>query len=819
MKFGLTILLSIVSLLVKGQLLPTLSSNEIYIKLNQLKVCGSVLYIAAHPDDENNGLLPYLTKEKFYRTAYLSLTRGEGGQNLIGSEQGIALGLIRTKELLAARKIDGAEQYFTRAYEFGFSKTSDETLQIWDSLQVLDDIVWCIRKFKPDIIITRFPPDSRAGHGHHSASAILANIAFDVAADSSKFTHHFLYNVYPHQAKRIVWNTYNFGSLNTTNENQLKISFNSYNSLIGKSYGEIGAEARTMHKSQGEGRARRRGELFEYFNHTKGFKAEKDLMDNVDISWKKISPDNQIEALINELIKNFDFKFPEKSVKPLVEVYKQVNALPNSAWKNYKINQIKELIEICSGLFIEATTNQEYVVQGDSLKLNININNRLNSSVTINSFSINGFDTTIKNKLSTNKNYSLNKVLKISEDKEISQPYWLQQPATKGMFVVNNQLQIGEAETSPDFIVQFKINIEGVDFDFAKPVFYKYVDLVKGELYQPLYVLPQASAEVDNEQKIIINKNNTNGKISIKNYMPNIKLQLLDTGISLKLFPFKVEFSNTKTSKEIDYTLLVNKPNNFNAINFFTNNNQLINKTIHQIKYDHIPNINYYSYISITSKITNIVAKKHKVGYIIGAGDKVPEALLQLNYSVDILNDKDITSTNLKKYKAIVTGIRAYNTIEWLSKKNDIINEYIKQGGNLIIQYIRGNTYNSQKIEIGPYNFSVNAQNRITDENCEVRMNLPKHTSLNFPNKITSIDFENWVQERSTYQIEKADSNFVFPLQMNDENEKPTSGSLAIAKYGKGNVVYCSLALFRQLPAGVIGAYKIISNLIELPKN
>jgi LmbE family N-acetylglucosaminyl deacetylase len=238
------------------------NSAAIYAQLKQMEVLGSVLYIAAHPDDENNAFLPYLTKERRYRTAYLSLTRGDGGQNLIGKEQGIELGLIRTQELLAARMQDGAEQYFSTAYEFGYSKSAKEALAVWDHQKVLSDVVWVIRKFQPDIIITRFPGDARAGHGHHAASSIIAQEAYTAAADPNMFPEQFKYGVQPWKAKRILWNTFNFGTVNTTNDNQLKIEVGGYNPTIGKSYGEIGAEARTMHKSQGEGRPRRRGSYF-----------------------------------------------------------------------------------------------------------------------------------------------------------------------------------------------------------------------------------------------------------------------------------------------------------------------------------------------------------------------------------------------------------------------------------------------------------------------------------------------------------------------------------------------------------------------------
>lgn len=828
MKQLLIFLLAIVLLVTaQAQQPQTSTSADIYLQLKKLKVLGSVLYIAAHPDDENNTLLPYLAKEKLYRTAYLSLTRGEGGQNLIGSEQGVELGLIRTQELLAARKIDGCEQYFSRAYEFGYSKTSKETLNIWDSVQVLSDIVWVIRKFQPDVIITRFPPDARAGHGHHASSAILANIAFFVAADSTKFTEQFKYGVKPHKAKRIVWNTFNFGGNNTTNENQLKIDIGGFNSLLGKSYGEIGAEARAMHKSQGEGRPRRRGQLFEYFSHTAGDSATKDLMDNIDISWNKIPNSYKVDGIIDMVIKQFNFEKPEASVPMLVQLYNSMQALPASQWRNKKMQELQSIIEACSSLFIEATTQQEYVVQGDSLIATFFLNNRKGVNVTLKRVMMDGMDTAFNNNLQPNTNFSFNKTFYVNENKSLSQPYWLQEPQQKGMFVVNNQQLIGNAETRPAYEINFTVNIEGVNFTIPKSVQYKYVDPVKGELYQPLQVFPIATVEVDNNEKMV-KENLFQTTVKIKSYKSDLNLNCYYYNKPFRDnrggYPDKFKINNdiiklNNSQTEINTELILNK----DSYNFFLAENSQNGKTedytLHQIKYDHIPTITYFTMAKINTHKLDVKTVGNKIGYIVGAGDKMPEALQQLGYDVDLLTEKDITSENLKQYQAIITGIRAYNVFEWLSNKNEVLNEYVKQGGNLLIQYIRSNTFNNKKINISPYNFTVSPQSRITEEDATVNFALPNHSVFNYPNTITAKDFEGWVQERSTYQIDKADSNFVFPITMNDANEKPSNGSLAIAKYGKGNVVYCSLAMFRQLPAGVAGAYRLIANLIALPKN
>jgi LmbE family N-acetylglucosaminyl deacetylase len=630
----------------QAQLPNTYNSADIYLQLKKLKVLGSVLYIAAHPDDENNTLLPYLAKEKMYRTAYLSLTRGEGGQNLIGSEQGVDLGLIRTQELLAARKIDGCEQYFSRAYEFGYSKTSKETLNIWDSAKVLSDIVWVIRKFQPDVIITRFPPDARAGHGHHASSAILANLAFSIAGDSSKFTEQFKYGVKPHQAKRIMWNTYNFGNNNTTSESQLKIDIGGFNALLGKSYGEIGAEARTMHKSQGEGRPRRRGPLYEYFAHTAGDTAKNDLMDNIDVSWKKIPNSYKVDGIIDMVIKQFNFEKPEASVPMLVQLYKSMQGLTPNYWRDKKLVEVQTLIEACSGLFIEATTTQESIVQGDSLKATFFINNRKGVNASLKKIQMEGLDSVFQAALLPNQNFNFNKTLSVANDKPLTQPYWLQEPQEKGMFVVNNQQLIGNTDTRPAYEVNFTVNIEGQSFIIPKSVQYKYVDPVKGELYQPLQVLPEFIVKETENVKVFRNSDVNTKSFKYKAYKRLNKVEF---------FVNEDKFTDNKEIKQNEERVYesvydVTSKKGIHTSFKLSDTAYQLNKQpalydVH-INYDHIPNIIYYKQATQHRLFFDYETKGNKVAYIIGAGDKVPQALEQLGYTVDILTEKDITANN-----------------------------------------------------------------------------------------------------------------------------------------------------------------------------
>jgi LmbE family N-acetylglucosaminyl deacetylase len=818
----LLLALSVPPSALQAQVPVTNSSADIYMQLKKLNVLGSVLYIAAHPDDENNGFLPYLAKEKMYRTGYLSLTRGDGGQNLIGSEQGIELGLIRTQELLAARRVDGAEQYFTRAYEFGFSKSWQEALRIWDREKVLSDVVWMIRKFQPDIIIARFPGDTRAGHGHHAASSVLAQEAYTAAADPKRFPEQFNYGVKPWLAKRILWNTFNFGGTNTTANDQLKVEVGGYNSLIGKSYGELGGEARTMHKSQGEGRPRRRGQVYEYFSTFAGDPPKNDLMDGIVIDWKRINGGEKIETQINTIISNFQFEKPETSVPALVNVYRLIKALPAGNWRDKKLAETQNIIEACTALFSEATTSQENVVQGDVLNVSFFFNKRKESNVTVKSVKLENFDTTVNAALGVNNNFTFNRTHPVSADKKISQPYWLEYPKEEGQFVVKDQLLIGKAENDPSFEAIYTVAIEGEDFTIKRPVQYKVVDPAKGELYQPLAVLPRVELNFTKENFISLNgqtvnvqgqfKKNGNSKDGLESKFAvapgwdyDAKSQMttrVSGGNNYMIIP-KDKQSNTKT--EI-------------AISSGTPGVYLGNTKV--IAYDHIPTITYFTQAKANLLNLNIKIEGRKIGYIVGAGDKVPQALEQLGYEVKILNEADLTEENLKQFDAVITGIRASNIFEFLTAKNDVLIKYVENGGNLIAQYIKSNTTSTNKpLKIGPYPFSISAGSRVTEEDAKVKFVLPDHTVLNYPNKITEKDFDGWIQERSTYQVSQSDSHFEMPLAMNDTGEKESNGSLAIAKYGKGNFAYVSLVLFRELPAGVPGAYRILANLIAMPKN
>jgi LmbE family N-acetylglucosaminyl deacetylase len=626
--------------------------------------------VAAHPDDENTRLLAYFSKDRLYRTGYLSLTRGDGGQNLIGEEQGIDLGLIRTQELLAARKMDGAEQYFSRAYDFGFSKNPEETFQKWDKEKILADVVWVIRRFQPDVIITRFPTTGEGGHGHHTASAILANEAFTAAADPKRFPEQLQW-VQPWQAKRILWNAFNFGSNNTTREDQFRFDVGGYNPVLGKSYGEIAAESRSQHKSQGFGVPRSRGEALEYFKTTGGSNISTDLFEDVTTSWQRIKGAENVAALIQQAIASFNFLQPQQSVPTLVKIHQALEALPSSYWRDQKLKETKQLIEDASGLWLETVANQQFAVQGDSLRFTTTLNNRLGGDVRLKGITFNSFDTTVNTVLSKNRNWILNKTLLVPAKFPVTQPYWLKEKMQEGYFTVREQELIGQPDVAPAFTATYALEIEGQNFTITKPVRYKFTDPVKGELYQPVSVLPSISVNI-NQGLVLFKKEDTSSKKLAIEIRANKDLQYQQASAMLR------SDKNAITTNDVTRRL---SRGNMHAFDF-----SLSPKTISRsgetampfvkldkdtsshymaltkIQYDHIPTISYLYTDAVKLLQVDLKTRGKRIGYITGAGDKVPEALEIMGYEVTLLSDKELQRNNLKQFDAIISGVRAYNT-------------------------------------------------------------------------------------------------------------------------------------------------------------
>lgn len=811
----------------KAQVSQALNTSEILRKIRKLETVGSVLYIAAHPDDENTRLLAYLANERQLRTGYLSLTRGDGGQNLIGPEQGELLGLIRTQELLAARRTDGAEQFFTRAKDFGYSKNPEETFSFWNKDSILSDVVLTIRKFKPDVIICRFPTTGEGGHGHHTASAILALEAFDAAADPRRFPEQLRYTQV-WQSRRIFWNTFNFGTTNTTAPDQLKTDIGAFNPLIGKSYGEIASESRSMHKSQGFGSARQRGSLPEYFKLMKGDSAKSDILEGINTGWSRLPGTEGIQQNIASCIRNYDPQAPEKSIPALSLLYRSLQSFPardetTAYWKELKLKETEQLLLACSGLWIECFAADYSGVPGQELLITTQILNRNRSGASLHHITFAGLaDTSLNLSLQHNELYTFKRQIRLPDTHPYSEPYWLSEPHHTGLYTVKSAALIGSAENEAAVKVSFQVRVQDMILHVQRDLVYKYTDPVKGEVYRPFEVLPPVTVNIPEKVFVFTDLQPKTVLLTVRANQPDISATLrLRAGqgwnIQLKNPEIRLARKGDETIVEALITPARQAPAGTLEASLITGTGTY-HKSIRRIEYDHIPYQFTLSQAEAGLVYIDLKKRGHKIGYIPGAGDDVAACLKQIGYQVTLLDDDMLGNSDLSAYTAIITGVRAYNTNERLQVHHERLMNYVKNGGNLIVQYNTNSRVGPLTARIGPYPFSI-SRNRVTDEKAEVRFLKEKHPALNTPNQISAGDFEGWVQERGIYFAEKMDEKYESVLSMNDPGESPHEGSLIIGKYGAGNFVYTGLVFFRELPAGVPGAYRLLVNLLSLPKN
>jgi LmbE family N-acetylglucosaminyl deacetylase len=815
-RINLLIAFLYLSSFVKAQTSPPADLGTIQQNFKKLNTLGSVLYIAAHPDDENTRLLAYLAQEKHYRTGYLSLTRGDGGQNLIGNEQGELLGLIRTQELLAARRVDGAEQFFTRANDFGFSKGPEETLKIWDKEKVLGDMIWVIRKFRPDVMICRFPTTGEGGHGHHTSSAILAQEAFTAAADPKRYPEQLKY-VQPWQAKRLLWNTFSFGSVNTTAADQFRINVGVYNPVLGKGYGEIAADSRSNHKTQGFGSAKQRGEFYEYFKTILGDAPQNDLMDGVNTTWKRVKDGDAIEASLGIISRDFNAEAPEKSVPALVQLLGRVDKVSDVYWRTQKTKELSDLIATCAGLWFEAYAAEPTYALGDEIRIRAQVVNRYNSRVKINSISCQGNASNLNSKvIPANQLQTFDQIC--TADK-ITQPYWLQTPHEIGAYNIPDDTLAGNPE-NPDLPkVGFEFIIEGKPVRFERRLFYKYVDPVRGEVYQPLEITPPVTANIENQDYIFNSEQPQVIQVKLKSFTNSSGSINIKPIAGWKISPEKIDFSNKTKNDEWSVTFTVapmdSKPRTNSLQVEVTANGKPYSLALRRIRYEHVPAITLFPQVQTKLVSLDLKIAGKKLGYITGAGDLMPEALRQVGYDVHMLSESEIMNTDLSVYDAIVTGVRAYNVNERLIYEQSRLMDYVKNGGNLVVQY--NNNSGLVLKQIGPYPFRV-VNERVTNEDAEVAVLDQQNPVLNYPNKIAPDDFKGWIQERGLYFVSDIDPQYKTIFRMNDKDEQPNDGSLIVTDYGKGRFVYTSLAFFRELPAGVPGAYRLFVNLLSKPK-
>ncbi|GFZ76595.1 PIG-L domain-containing protein [Aquaticitalea lipolytica] len=804
------------------------NSSDIFESIKKLNFLGSVLYIAAHPDDENTRLISYMSNNVKARTAYLSLTRGDGGQNLIGPELRELLGVIRTQELLAARRIDGGEQRFTRANDFGYSKHPDETLAIWNKKEVLSDVVLAIRQFKPDVIINRFDHRSPGStHGHHTSSAMLSYEAFDLANDKNAFPEQVKqYGIW--QPKREFFNTSwwfygsqeNFDKADKTN--LLSVDTGVFFPSNGLSNPEIAALSRSSHKSQGFGSTGSRGEQIEYIELIKGdLPADKsNIFDGIDTSWNRVKGGKEIGNILKEVETNYDFKNPSASIPQLLEAYKLIQNLEDQHWKAIKLEDIKNVIAACAGLYLEAVAETNQATANSSINLKIESINRSDYQITLNSYAINTLDVVKNIELKNNISYDFKDVLKIDSKQQPTTPYWLTKKGSLGMYTVDDKNLIGQPETPRNQLVTFNLTFGKTSISYSKPIVYKTNDDVKGEVYKPFEIIPEASAKVAEDVIIFENDKQKDIVVIVKAGRDNLEgfVQIAHPK-DWNIYPEKQKVSITHKGEDQTLIFTVIPPKNQSEgliTPMVTVGNEVYTKKLVEINYDHIPFQTVL--LPSESKVVRLDIKKRgeNIGYIEGAGDVVPESLKQIGYNVVVIKPEEINAETLNRFDAIVVGIRAYNVVEALKYKQQLLFNFVEQGGNLIVQY---NTSRETIVdELAPYKLEL-SRDRVTDENAEVRFLNPNHPLLNYPNKITEKDFEGWTQERGLYFPDQWSSEFTPLLSMNDKGETPKDGSLLVAKHGKGYYIYTGLSFFREFPEGVSGAYRLFANMLSIGKD
>ena len=799
----------------------------IYNQIQKLNFLGSVLYIAAHPDDENTRLISYLSNEKMARTGYLSLTRGDGGQNLIGPQLSEQLGAIRTQELLEARKIDGGEQFFTRANDFGYSKNPVETLQIWDQNEVLSDVIWTIRKFQPDVIINRFDHRSPGTtHGHHTASALLSLESFDLAYDVTAFPSQ-LTLVKPWQPKRQFFNTSwwfygskeKFDTADKTNLSTLQIGV--FYPLLGKSNQEIAALSRSCHQSQGFGSSGSRGEETEYLEFLKGIPLndKSNIFEGIDTTWNRLKGGATIRLLLEKVQQQFDFKNPSASIPDLAKAYSMVQLLEDEHWKTIKSEEMKKIIADCSGLYLEAVTENQTATPNSTIKVKIEAINRSPIIMQLESITSLPEQKKILKNIDLKNNISQNITLEIQlpDTLEYTNPYWLNKKGTIGMYRVDNQMNVGIPDVIREVRVIFMLIINGISIPFERNIIYKFNDPTKGEIYNQLDIVPEITTSIIDKVTIFNTyKSKTIGvKIKAGKDAENGVIKL-DISKNWKIIPSEITFALSKKGEEQILYFEVFPPKNADEILvqcLAIMKNKTFDKEQININYDHISKQQILRTSEAKFIKLDIKTGSEKIVYIMGAGDEVPKSLMQMGYEVSILKPEEISKEKLLDFDVVITGIRAYNIVKALVFKQDILFDFVKEGKTMLVQY--NTTDELVTKNIAPFSLKI-SKDRVTEENAEIRFLEPQHPVLNNPNKITSKDFYGWKQEQGLNYPSEWDAAFTPILSSNDKGETAKKGALLIAKYGKGHYIYTGLSFFRELPEGVSGAFRLMANIISI---
>ncbi|MEP7362916.1 MAG: PIG-L family deacetylase [Acidobacteriota bacterium] len=797
---------------------------EVRANLDRMKVLGGVLMIGAHPDDENTAVLAYYARGRHYRTGYLSLTRGEGGQNLIGSEQGDLMGVIRTQELLAARRLDGAQQFFSRAIDFGFSKTAAETLDKWGKNDVLGDVVWVIRRFQPDVIILRFSGTPRDGHGHHQSSAILGKEAFEVAADPARYPEQLKY-VKPWRAKRVLWNSFSFTremEQEAAKTARMMVDTGEYDPLLGYSFGEIAGMSRSMHRSQGMGAAERKGSMPNYFVTVAGDPGEGDPFSGIDTSWNRVPGGAAVAAALDEAVKDFDIRHTERILPALGKARTLIAAIDHP-WAQAKLVELDELAAAAAGVAIDAVATQWMSTPGSELQVQARVVGRVTPDVTVENLDVEGL---VEQHLDTksaaagnNKPWSQNIKITVPPGTPPTQPYWLRAPQQGNLYAVPDLLQRGKPDTDPLLRVRFHLRVSGVPVEIVRPVVNRYVDQVRGELWRPSLVVPPAAIEFAERSLLFPNTETRTVEVSVHANANQTSGEVHPTAPKgWRVEPASQPYSIARSGEQVTLSFHVTPPSAASV-------GELTVEGAHgmtTIAYVHIPPQTVFPPAQLKVVRADVKSLASKIGYVMGAGDDVPQSLRQWGAEVTLLSTDELSRGDLSRYDAIITGVRAYNTRADLRANQDRLLDYVNKGGTMVVQYnvATGGPFGRQSHEldrIGPYPLTV-GRDRVTVEEAPLVPVKPDSPLLSAPNRIVPADYDGWIQERGLYFASKYDEHYQALWEAHDPGEKPSEGATLWTRYGKGVYVFTPMSWFRQLPAGVPGAHRMFANIVSAGK-
>lgn len=812
---------------------PVSGAAELQQTLERLNVLGSMMMFAAHPDDENTAVITYFARGRHIETAYLSATRGEGGQNLIGPEQSELMGLIRTQELLAARRVDGAQQFFTRAIDFGYSKTPDEALGQWGRDVLLGDMVRAIRGFRPDVIIARFPPPpGSGGHGQHTAVGYTGEAAMAAAADPSRFPEQIAEGLEPWQARRYYYNVFSFrGPVGPPEraEDRVTTEIGGYSPVLGKSYRAIAGESRSMHRSQGFGSSQPKGTATASFDYVAGERVAGDLFADVDTSWSRVPGGERVGDLLAQALGRYEPTSPTAILPLLLEANYELGRLEGD-WAERKRPQLLHAIELATGLWLDATAERWDVVPGEAVSIELTAVNRSPAKVhwlgaELRGFAEAGYDAGSTELLASQLvEHSVS--VQAPDDLQPSQPPWLvNEPTTT--YHYDDAALIGSPEAPPLAEVAFRVRIEGVELEFVKPVVYRWVDRARGERERALLAVPAAAVSFTRSNMVFPDAAARRVSVRVQsNQEATTGTLVLELPEGWLATPNSYNVELARHGQESVFDFEVTPPKDESGGQLVARmklDGSVISTGMRVIEYDHIPIQVVFPRAAMRVERVDVVLLSKNIGYVMGAGDEIPAALEQLGASVRLLDETELATGDLSGYDAIIAGVRALQTRADLMAARERVMEYVAGGGTFVVQYNtitrRRGTSGAGRIlspyPIEPYTRQGGRPDRITDENAPIEILLPDHPLLNTPNQIRPKDFDGWVQERGLYFMEEWDPRYTAPWTSHDVGQPSIPGGTLYTTYGDGTYVYTAYSWFRQLPKGVPGAYRIFANIVS----